>query len=189
MKKTLLFIAILAFGNTSFAQEGQDETMQKWMVHMTPGKMHKMLATYNGRWEAASKFWMAPGAEAMDSKGEMVTDMHLGDRFQKSTYTSEFMGMPFKGESTIGYDNTREIFVNTWIDNTSTHIMYSEGTWDEASKSIEFKGSATDPGAGGPAPFREVMTFIDDNTFKMEMYNTMDGKEFKSMEMTYTRKQ
>lgn len=191
MKKVLLFAAVLALGTTTFAQSADDQAamQEKWMNHMTPGDMQAMLAKQNGVWEAKSKMWMAPGMDAMEATGTMTTDMNLGNRYQQSTYKSEIMGMPFEGISTTAYDNTRKIFINTWIDNTGTSIMYSEGKWNEKTKSIEFMGNATDPMAGRAMPFREVLTMIDDNHYKMEMYNAMeDGEMFKSMEIMYTRK-
>lgn len=187
MKKLLLFAALFALGTNTFAQ-GENDMMQKWMEYATPGKMQKMLAKQNGVWEANTKFWMAPGQDPMESTAEVTTDMYMGDRFQKSTYSGDMMGMPFKGESTTGYDNVRKVFVNTWIDNTGTGIMYSEGTWNEATKTIEYKGNMTDAMAGKAMPFREVVTIIDDNNYKMEMFNTMEGKEMKTMEVTFKRK-
>lgn len=186
MKKTILTALMAIFALTTFAQSEAD--MQKWMEYATPGDMHKMLGKYNGRWTAATKMWMAPGQPPMESTADVVTDMYMGDRYQKSTYTGDFGGMPFNGESMTGYDNTRKIFTNTWIDNMSTGIMYSEGTWNAATKSVEFKGTVTDPMAGKATPFREVMTFNGDDSYKMEMYNVMDGNEYKSMEITFTRK-
>ena len=41
---------------------------------------------------------------------------------------------------------------------------------------------------GKDTPFREVWTFVDDSHQVMEMYYPMEGKEFKSMEIKYTRK-
>src|SRR4028118_1807600 len=96
--------------------------------------------------------------------------------------------MPFQGISTTGYDNARRVFVNTWIDNFGTGIMTSEGAYNAKTKSIEFKGMVTDPMAGGrQMPFRQVLTFIDDNNQRLEMYNMHQGKEFKSMEIVLTR--
>lgn len=186
MKKIFLTALTALFTLSAFAQSEAD--MQKWMEYATPGDMHKMLAKYNGRWTATTKMWMAPGQPPMESTADVTTDMYMGDRYQKSSYNGDFGGMPFNGESTTGYDNTRKVFTNTWIDNMSTGIMYSEGTWNAATKSVEFKGTATDPMAGKATPFREVMTFNSDDSYKMEMYNEMDGKEFKSMEITFTRK-
>ena len=186
MKKIFLtaIAAILSFG--VFAQSAED--MQKWMEYATPGSMHKMLAKYNGRWTASTKMWMDPGQPPMESTAEVVTDMHMGDRYQKSNYTGDMGGMPFNGEALTGYDNTRKVFTSTWIDNMGTGIMYCEGTWNEAKKCIEFKGEATDPMAGKAMPFRQVVTFMNDDSYKMEMFNQVEGKEYKTMEITYSRK-
>lgn len=75
-----------------------------------------------------------------------------------------------------------------WTDNFSTGMMYGEGKWDAKTKSIEIKGSVSDPMTQGQSPYRQVTTFTDENNYKMEMYNMMEGKEYKSMEITYTRK-
>lgn len=184
--KTILILATVIFSLNTYAQD--DAGMKAWMEFATPGDMHKMMGKYNGHWEVNTKMWMAPGAEVMESTAQTTNDMYMGDRFQKSQFSGEFMGMPFHGESTIGYDNLRKVFTTTWIDNTGTGIMYAEGNWNAATKSIEFKGKASDPMAGKQMPFREVMTFINDDSYKMEMYNMMGDKEFKSMEMVFTRK-
>lgn len=186
MKKTILTALMAIFAVTAFAQSEAD--MQKWMEYATPGDMHKMLGKYNGRWTAATRIWMAPGQPPMESTADVVTDMYMGDRYQRSTYTGDMGGMPFSGESTTGYDNTRKVFTNTWIDNMSTGIMYSEGAWNGSKQSVEFKGTATDPMVGKIMPFRQVITFTNADSYKMEMYNIMEGNEYKSMEITYTRK-
>ncbi|MCB9047292.1 MAG: DUF1579 domain-containing protein [Chitinophagales bacterium] len=186
MKKLLVFATAIALSLNSYAQSEDD--MKAWMDYATPGAMHKMLGKYNGFWEASTKMWMAPGTPAMESTANVTNDMYMADHYQKSIFSGDFQGMPFQGESMTGYDNVKKVFMNTWIDNMSTGVMYSEGTWNEATKSIEFKGMATDPMAGKQLPFREVVTYTSNDSYKMEMYNTMNGKEFKSMEVVFTRK-
>jgi hypothetical protein len=44
-----------------------------------------------------------------------------------------------------------------------------------------------DPMAGGDVKVREVYKMIDDNTQTMEMYSITNGKEFKNMEIKFTR--
>ena len=68
-----------------------------------------------------------------------------------------------------------------------TGIMYMEGTWDDATKSANFKGKSTDPATGKEMDIREVFTIVNDNTQKMEMYCTQNGQEMKSMEIVFTR--
>ena len=98
--------------------------------------------------------------------------------------------MPFEGTSTTGYDNAKKVFFTTWMDNMSTGVMNMEGTWDEATKTINFKGKMLCPANGVETEMREVFKIVDDNTQVMEMYgpDMKTGKEFKSMEIKFTRK-
>lgn len=163
--------------------------MKAWMEFMTPGELHKFLAEQNGTWEGKITMWMAPGAPPSESKGQAVNRMILGGRYQEAKFTGTFDGQPFEGQSIVGYDNAKKAFVSTWVDNMGTGIMVAEGPWDAASKTITFKGTMIDPMTGKECKLREIMTFIDKNNHKMEMYNTMPGaQEYKSMEIIYTRK-
>lgn len=64
-----------------------------------------------------------------------------------------------------------------------------EGIWDEAGKSINFTGKMMDPSTAKELNMREVFTIVDDNTQVMEMYKPApDAKQFKNMEIKYTRK-
>jgi hypothetical protein len=114
--------------------------------------------------------------------------MVLNGLYQQSTSTGSFSGMPFNGISTLGYDNHRKVFTTTWVDNMSSGIMMMEGSWDEAAKTINFKGKMTDPMTKQQVDIREAMKVVDDNTQVMEQYITHDGKESKSMEITFKRK-
>ncbi len=70
-------------------------------------------------------------------------------------------------------------------------MMVMEGPWDEASKTMTLKGKVVDPGAGNgkEMEIRETFKIIDNNTQMMEMFTAgPDGKEFKMMEIKYTRK-
>jgi hypothetical protein len=69
-----------------------------------------------------------------------------------------------------------------------TGMMYSEGSWNGQSKSIDFTGKAVNPVTGKDDPVRTVLKFIDDNTQVFEMYMMNNGKEYKSMEIKYTKK-
>ena len=162
-----------------------------WMEYATPGEMQKMMAKADGTWIGENTMWMENGGKPMMSKSEATNKMMYDGRYQVSNHKGDFMGMPFEGMSIVGYDNSKKKFVSTWIDNMGTGIMHGEGDWNPSTKSIEFKGKMTDPSRPGKeCDFREVFTFIDDNTQKMEMYgpDSKTGKEYKTMEIKYTRK-
>jgi hypothetical protein len=165
--------------------------LKNWEAYSTPSDVHKMMATWSGTWNGETTMWQAPNTPPMVSKSTAVNKMVLGGRYQESVHTGDMMGMPFEGHSTIAYDNARKEFISTWIDNVGTGLMVLKGNWDEGSKSMTLSGTCVDPSAGNGREMkvREVFKIIDDNTQQMEMYGPgPDGKEFKMMEIKYTRK-
>jgi hypothetical protein len=167
-------------------------TMNKAMAeYMTPGKMHEMLASWNGTWTGETTMWMGAGAPPMKSSGTAVNSMALGGRYQVSKHSGNMMGMPFEGMSTLAYDNAQKKFVSSWIDNMGTGIMIMTGTWDETTKSLNMSGTMPDIcRPGKECTMREVFTIVDENTQHMEMYgpDPATGKEYKIMEIKLTRK-
>ena len=180
--------SVLAFSPAYSQTDKQAAEQKAWNDYMTPGDVHQMLAKSNGEWNEEMTMWMEPGAEPVKSTATAVNKMILGGRYQHSTHTGTVMGAPFEGIAITGYDNAKKMLVSTWIDNMGTGIMYSEGKWNDASKSAEFTGTAIDPVSGKELKIRQIMKTIDDDTEMMEMYTTRDGKEFKSMEIKMTRK-
>ena len=118
-----------------------------------------------------------------------VNRMILGGRYQESRHTGTFNGMPFEGISTVGYDNSKKKLFSTWIDNMGSGIMMLEGTWDDASRTMNFSGRQIDPVTQQDTEIRETMKLIDDNNQLMEMFmKPVGGEEFKTMEIKFTRK-
>lgn len=163
--------------------------MKNWQDYMTPGDVHKMIAKWDGTWNNDITVWMAPGAPPEKYTGTAVNKMIFNGLYQESNHTGTMMGMPFNGRSTVGYDNHRKEFVSTWIDNMGSGMMMMKGPWDEATKTINLKGKMVDPGTKMDTDVRETFKIIDDNTQEMEMFVMMpDGKEFKTMNIKFTRK-
>lgn len=162
-----------------------------WMEFATPGDMQKMLAKSDGKWIGETTSWMENDAKPEKSISEATNKMIFEGRYQVSEHKGNMMGMPFEGMSIVGYDNAKKKFVSTWIDNMGTGIMHSEGDWNASKKTIEFKGQMTDPARPKTnCEIREVYTFVDDNTHTLEMFapDPKTGKEFKTMDIKFTRK-
>jgi hypothetical protein len=155
-----------------------DADMKAMMAYSTPGEIHKMLGQSAGIWKGNITMWAQPGAPATNSLGEATNEMILGGRYLQSKNTGNFMGMPFEGIGITGYDNAKKVFVSSWIDNMGTGMLCMTGTWDAATRSVHFSGSMVDPMSGKDIPVREVL----------EMYSSAEGKDFKNMEIRYTRK-
>ncbi len=199
MKKNLFLFCLttaLFFGyhNNVIAQDAatpNPDAMKNWQTYMMPGNVHKMIASWSGKWNGEVTMWMAPGAPPQTSKSEAVNKMAMGGRYQISNHTGNMMGMPFEGMSTLAYDNAKKAFISTWIDNMGTGIMTLEGTWDDATKTINFMGKTVDPsdGTGKEVAVRETFKVMDNDHQMMEMYTTAaDGSEFKTMEIKFSRK-
>ncbi len=160
-----------------------------WTKHMTPSKSHEIMAKDNGIWEEQMTMWETRKSEPIKTVFKVENKMILGGRYQESTHKGEFMGMPFEGKSTLAYNNTTQEYVSTWIDNMGTGIMIMKGHFNTNTKSINMEGKVVDPLTRKEKKVKEIYTFIDDNTQKMEMFDTgYDGKEFKSMEAILKRK-
>lgn len=167
-------------------------TMMKAMMdYGTPGKMHEMMASWNGAWNGETTMWEHEGATPQKSAGTAVNTMILGGRYQSTKHSGNMMGMPFEGMSTMGYDNATKQFVSTWVDSWSTGIMTMSGPWDESAKTLTLTGTMPDIcRPGKECSMKEIFTIIDDNTQHMVMYgpDPNTGKEFKMMEINLTRK-
>ncbi|MUV02121.1 DUF1579 domain-containing protein [Flavobacterium rakeshii] len=160
-----------------------------WNEYMTPGEAHKMMANEEGKWNCEMTFWMGP-----DMPGEKYTSgcevkMILGGRYQQSTYSGEMMGMPFEGISTVAYDNATNEYVSTWIDNMGTGMMVMRGTFNGNTRTTTLNGTMVDPVTKTAKEVRELYDIVDENTRKMQMFETpKGGKKYKSMEIIMTRK-
>lgn len=183
----LTAVTLFLATNLSFAQPDAAE-QKAWMEYMTPGSVHEMLAKSNGEWNADITMWMSPEGPPSKSTATVMNSMILGGRYQQSMHKGEFMGLPFEGISTLAYDNSKKMFINTWVDNMGTGIMFMQGPWDDATKSVTLTGNQVDPMTGKDMQVREVFKIVDDKTQMLDMYMTKDGREMKTMEIIYTKK-
>jgi len=112
----------------------------------------------------------------------------MGGRFLQDEYKGKAMGKPFKGMGLLGYDNAANSYVSVWLDSSSTGVMTSKGTVDASGKVFTFNGEYTCPITGETRHTREVLTVVDNKTRVFEMFDKDPmGKEFKALEVTYTR--
>lgn len=160
-----------------------------WTDYATPSKAHEMLAKDSGTWDAELTFWSPDNPQEMKSTATVTYKMIMGGKYQEGTYSGDMFGMPFEGKGTVAFDNATEEFVSTWIDNMGTGMMITRGKYDEATKTSTFYGEMVDPVTKKAKKVKEIITYIDDNNQKMEMFDVLeDGKEFKSMQVVSKRK-
>jgi hypothetical protein len=196
----VLFAVVLCLGLAVAAQEEEPAAghaeemtpemaaaMAAWQKAMTPGPPHERLAAQAGEWKIEVTMWMEPGAPPMVSEGTASRQMVMGGRHLQEDVVSTFMGMPFEGRAVSGYDNVTGKYWSTWVDNMSTGLMSSEGTWDEATATGTFVGTVVDPLTGAEKEVKNVMRIVSPDKEVHEMWDTVEGEPYKSMEIVYQR--
>ncbi len=171
------------------AQEKPDPAMEAMIKAGTPGENHKLLEPIAGNWDVAGKFWMQPDAPPMESPSTCQRKWILGGRFLQEDVDGTFMGAPFHGLGFVGYDNVKKAYVSSWMDSMSTSIATSSGTADSSGKRFTFKGEYPDPVTGKDKKTRTLLSIEARDKHKMEVFETgPDGKEYKSLELVFSRK-
>ncbi|MGH8093876.1 MAG: DUF1579 domain-containing protein [Chthoniobacterales bacterium] len=178
------------------SQPDEKEMTAKMMELAKPGENHKLLAGFVGTWSYKVKYWMTPGASPSESSGAAVCKPLFGGRYFQMNVTGS-MEMPgadgkmkkmeFRGMSIDGYDNVKQKFVSSWIDNFGTGIMFSEGAYDPANKTFTYN-SEEEMMPGMKTKVRELLKIVDKDHHVFEWYEDHAGQEVKTMEIDYTRK-
>ena len=162
---------------------------QAWENYMKPGPMHQLMATWNGKWEAEIRSSNAPGAPLTNSdKVDAEFKTIMNGLYHESKYRGRMMGMPFEGQGITGYDNARQKWITTWVDNMGSGVLYMEGDYDQATRTLSFAGKSTDAVSGRQNDFRQVIRMVDDDHQVLEMYGNTGGNEVKLLEIHLARK-
>jgi hypothetical protein len=178
-------------------QPNPQEMMKQMMELSKLNENHKLLADLDGNWNFAIKMWMNPDPNAppQQSKGSAVRKSVMGGRYVIMDVTGKMQmpgedgkmkDMQFKGMGVEGYDNVKQKFVASWIDNMGTGIQFSDGTYDPATKTFTYT-SEMEPMPGMKMPVRELIKIADNNHMALEWYENHGGQEKKTMEINYTR--
>lgn len=181
-----LFLLFLFISPSSFSQD--EASMKAWTDYKTPSAAHKHLATMAGEWTAILSWYMDPSLPPTMSEGVATQKMIMDGLYLHSENKSSMMGMPLDGLSITGYDNAKGIYFNTWIDNSGSGIMYSEGKMDEKTKVLTLKGKMYEPMSAQDLTVRSVYTFLTADKYKYEMFVEMPSGEMKMMEIEFNRK-
>ena len=165
-----------------------EKAMHEMMMKAaTPGDNHKKLEGFVGNWDVKVKMWMDPSKPAEESAGTAESTWVLGNRFVQEKFQGTFMGQPFSGMGYTGYDNVMKKYVGTWMDTMSTGVMTSKGTM--AGNAMTATASMSDPMTGKTSNATMKVTMTDNDHHTMEMWGPgPNGKNYKMMEITYTRK-
>lgn len=188
LSRFIFIFGLLSFSFATFAQESDQEAMMEaWQKSMQPGPEHAMLNNMVGEWDGEISMWEDPSQPPIISYGTVKYESIFDGRYIVGKFSGNMMDMPFSGMEITGYDNVKKVFFSNWIDNMGTGMMYVEGTYDKDSNTLTYTGETVDP-MGNKMRVREVITLIDKDHSKFEMFMDMGSGEMKSMEINYSRK-
>lgn len=161
--------------------------MSQEMEFPKPTAEHGKLREHAGVWKVQSSFYMDPDPSTPPMVVEAQETIEMfGDFWTCSVYESDFMGQPFRGQATLGYDPEKKEYVSTWIDTMSPTFFHFRGNFE--GDTLEMKGRAFDCMSKMEANYRTTEVHKSPNERVFEMFMEMpDGNEFKMMTHVYTR--
>jgi len=190
-----LALLVLLFATTASADDKpqmsaeEKAAMEAMQKAMTPGANHKLLNPFVGTFNVTVSSWMAPGTKPIVTKGVSTNKWIMGSRYIQQNFTGSFMNMPFTGVGYVGYDNVKQQYWSSWMDNMSTGMMTTTGSTPDGGKTFKFTGVMADPMTGKDTTLEEHLTIKSKDEQVFEMWAPgPDGKTFKMMELVYKRK-
>lgn len=179
--------AALATAVPATAQDGQmdQKAMEEMMMKLaTPGAQHEHLAALAGQWTATTTMYL-DGSTPTTSTGTISYEVVLGGRYVLGRFSSTYLGQPMEGLSIDGYDNAKQEYFSLWFDTMGTGFYETHGQASADGKTITQAGTME----MGPMqiPSRSETVFVDKDTVRFTMWQTMGGPEMKAMEMEYKR--
>src|SRR5262245_40025383 len=194
----LVAIGVVALPTLAGAQQSQKQPevtpeqkaeMDAYMKAVLPRTPHQALASTAGAYDLKIKHWHQPNTLAMEETGTAIRAMALDGRVLVEQFKSSMMGMPYTGHGMTGFDNVTGKYWSTWSDSMSTGLMVSEGSCDDQAKACTFIGTWNDAIKKTPVKARMTIRRTSPTTEIFELYGPgKDDKEFKMMEITYTKK-
>jgi hypothetical protein len=170
--------------------------MEAWKKSATPGEYHAKLNPLVGKWTFVTKMRMSPDQPWEETPGKAEYRWALGKRVLFHDVKANpgpkdaEMGGPFEGFGFTGFDNGTQKYFNIWTDNMSTTYMASTGSVDSSGKTFTYtsEDGYICPMTGEKKTPKSVLKIAGDDKLVFEMYDKgPDGKEFMSLEVTYTR--
>ena len=166
-----------------------ESQVDTFVRHAMPGEHHRLLGKLAGSWNMAVKYRMSADSPVVESQGSCQRKWILGKRFVLEEFDGGSLALPFQGLAIYGYDAFEKKYTSVWVDTTNTAMTTSAGTCQEDCKVIAFVGRHGDPWSGTKKPSRGVTRFVSDDKHVLELYEPgREGKEFKVLEIRYTRK-
>ena len=184
MKLLLLASAVagtfaLTLPEAPSTQDPQDVQgqMQKAAKFTQPGKHHKVLERFLGKWETTSSFVMG-GRKMGNEKGTAEFSWLIEGRWLQSRMDGKIMGMPLQAHTWLGYDNFKQSFVSTRVSSMDTAMTHAEGDLTQDGKALITYGTLDEYLTGEHDKMvKYVWRFVSDDEMALEVHDLPIGEE------------
>ena len=167
-------------------------TMEKLVIVEAPANQH-FLSDLMGDWDFDLKYWSKKDADWELSTGTATNEMILGGRFLSSTLRTVLnIGgntIAYEARSFLGYDAGRKSYTSTLIDTLHSGVTTGSGQYNEKTKSLEEKGTFTNPAIGKERGYRSELQITGAGYKRTVFITDTAGQEFKVLEIDFRRKQ
>lgn len=181
-------LCLLAASDDGGPDDAEAEAMRAWAAYATPGPQHAFLARKVGDWVSSAQMVPAPGAPPIGGTFTSSYTMEFGGRYLIERIKGRWMEMDFEAMGITGFDNGKQKFLYSWIDNIGTTITRGEGTLSEDGKVLTYFSEMYDPSTRISTTMRSTEEWIDEESMRAVMYATgPDGREFEHMVLSYRR--
>lgn len=181
--KIVLFLALILNLTNMKAQN-----LDPWTEYIEPSKVHTLISQYEGNFKMEIKMSMGEGKEPSITIVEGQNKMLLGGRFLELKQNGTLMGMDYQSIMTMGFNNTDKKMALTTITNMGTGTLSLFGYFNEDFKTAALFGQLTNPDSKNSINVKQVVSFIDNDTIKIESFDKeTDEPEKKTVEYLLIR--
>ncbi|MEM7307464.1 MAG: DUF1579 family protein [Planctomycetota bacterium] len=176
-------VLLLAAGTLGFAA-----MLPATQEPIPPTAHHQRLMDGVGMWEGTIAM-MVPGFDSTPQKATEKVEA-FGSYWTNTHFQCEFMGQPYHGRGSFGFDPKSGKHLGTWIDTMSPHLSVMEGEFDEGTKTLTMHWDAPDM-TGEIRPHRSVTVYKGDSPDTMSYTMSFfvgEGEGMKTMEIKMAKK-
>lgn len=150
---------------------------------------HAMLHKLVGHWTAQARVQTEPGAEPVDSRGEVHNELILGGRALQTQYKGELMGEAFVGLGFDGYDMDKGHHFSIWMDTTNTGATYDSGDCNhDGMDVVTLHGRFNDPRTGEQVERKTILTLRSTSRYTYEEWHTRaEGEPTLAMQVIFSK--
>ena len=170
-------------------QDAMAKMMAKARRYTQPGKHHKVLERFIGKWDTEIRLYMG-GKSTPPEKGSAEYSWLMEGRWLQMKSSGKMMSQPTQMFWIMGYDNFKKSYVCSGVNSIDTAMVRSEGDMDPDGKTLLLYGTVDEYLTGEHDKMvKTVFRFQSEDKILMEVHDLPIGEHnTKVFDILFTRK-